>query len=235
MQGTIMIKKYLYKFLNVGLRSSYDGSHWLIGEWRSVAEPMEECIGLNASEYVHDALCYVSAPILAKVECAGKIIRGFDKWTCEKMRIVAVADWTREHSIKLAVFMARLVLIDYERKHPEDDRPRRAIEAAEAVLGTDTRKAARSAVFDAAASAVASAVAASDPAARASAYASAYAAHSAYTISAGVAVASVARYAFEAAHLHSAGYAAAARRRINHYCLSIAEWKPAQVAEGAQG
>ncbi len=214
-----MSKKYLYKFLREGLKSNHDGSEWKVGEWRTVPATKRECVGLNASEYIQQALSYVSQPILAKVECGGKIIKGDDKWTCEKMRIVAVADWTREHSLKMAIFSAHSCLEKFEKKNPGNDKPRKAIEAAEAVLANDTeenRKAAGTAAYSAAYAAYAADAAdAADAAAHA-----AHAAHDAAD------AAHAAAYAADAAHAaHDA--ADAAKRSIHRYCLSIVSWRTA--------
>ena len=115
-----------------GLRSAYDNSPWVIGEWRHVDPPPpdEMCIGLNASQRIIDAMTYVPCEILAKVEVGGEIIKGNDKWTCEKMRVVEAYKWTDEESVRLAVFSAELVIDLYEKQYPQDDRPRKAIQAA---------------------------------------------------------------------------------------------------------
>jgi len=88
------------------------------------------CIGLNASQRIIDAMTYVPCEILAKVEVGGEIIKGNDKWTCEKMRVVEAYKWTDEESVRLAVFSAELVIDLYEKQYPQDDRPRKAIQAA---------------------------------------------------------------------------------------------------------
>ena len=150
-----MSKQYLYKFLDAGLKSHYDGSPWTVGKWRTVPEPTVECLGLNASRYVSDALGYVRGVVLAKVEVGGKIIKGDDKWTCEKMRLVAVADWGKEHSLRMAIFAARSCLDKFEQKYPGNDKPRKAIEAAEAVLANDTKENRNAAAAAAAADAAA--------------------------------------------------------------------------------
>ncbi|MBU2177439.1 MAG: hypothetical protein KJ556_20295, partial [Gammaproteobacteria bacterium] len=101
----------LWKSLRVGIKSSYDGSKWVIGEWRTLDKPpTEECKGFNASQKILDAMSYVSMEVLAQVEVGGKIIEGLDKWTCERMRIVKAWEWTKEESVRLAVFSAELVL-----------------------------------------------------------------------------------------------------------------------------
>ena len=145
--------KIAYKFLRTGLKSKYDGSPWKLGEWRKVNSPCEPCVGLNASRNIVDALSYVQGEILAKVEYKGGVIDSGDKLTCEKMRIVRTWKWTKEHSVRLAVYAARQVLSIYEEEYPGDDRPRRAIEAAEAYLKDPSNKTARAAVHATAAAA----------------------------------------------------------------------------------
>ena len=125
-----MKKQYLWKSMKSGLRSAYDNSPWVIGEWRHVDPPDEMCIGLNASQRIIDAMTYVPCEILAKVEVGGEIIKGNDKWSCEKMRVVEAYKWTDEESVRLAVFSAELVIDLYEKQYPQDDRPRKAIQAA---------------------------------------------------------------------------------------------------------
>ena len=120
-----------YKFLNPGLKSNYDGSPWEIGKWRTVEPTQKECVGLNCSKLIVDALGYVQGKILAKVEYRGKIIDSGDKLTCEKMRVVKAWKWTKKESVKIAIFAARLVLPNFETTQTNDDRPRKAIEAAE--------------------------------------------------------------------------------------------------------
>ena len=137
--------KIAYKFLRTGLKSKYDGSPWKLGEWRKVNSPCEPCVGLNASRNIVDALSYVQGEILAKVKYKGATIDSGDKLTCEHMRILRTWKWTKEHSVRLAVYAARQVLSIYEEEYPGDDRPRRAIEAAEAYLKDPSNKTARAA------------------------------------------------------------------------------------------
>ena len=56
--------------------------------------------------------------------------------------------FTKEQSVAYAIYAAELVIENYEKKYPGDDRPRKAIETARAVLKHDTeetRSAAKSA------------------------------------------------------------------------------------------
>ena len=161
-----------YKFLDKGLKSNYDGSSWTVGEWRHEKKPTEACVGLNASRFIPDALRYVQGTILAKVEYKGAVIDSGDKVTCESMRIIKTWPWGKRESVGLAIFAAESVLHVFERKYPDDKRPRQTIEAARAWLeGTGTA--------DAAYAAARAAYAADAANAANAAYAAAYAADAA--------------------------------------------------------
>ena len=56
------------------------------------------------------------------------------------MRVVRSWKWTKKDSILFAIFAARLVLKNFEKEFPGDDRPRKAIEAAEAYAKNPTKK-----------------------------------------------------------------------------------------------
>ena len=154
--------KTAYKFLRTGMKSDYDGSVWKLGKWRSVAAPTEPCVGLNASKNIVDALGYIQGEILAKVEYKGGVIDSGDKLTCEHIRILQTWKWTKKHSVCVTVFAARLALPIFERRFPQDNRPRLATEAAEKCLeapskentifardAAEAARAARSAAWDA--------------------------------------------------------------------------------------
>jgi hypothetical protein len=223
-----MSKKYLYKFLKAGLKSAHDGSRWTVGEWREVEAPTRECVGLNASECIPDALGYVKGPILAKVECGGTIIKGNDKWTCQRMRIVSTADWGKVESVRLAIFCAELSLSKFEKKYPDDKRSRLAIEAAKAWLANPSSAArAASAASDAASAAVSAAASAASDASSAWA---AWAASAASAASAADSAAWAASDASEAASAASAAWAdsaadSAARAKIHRHALTLVTWK----------
>jgi hypothetical protein len=126
--------KYLWKSMLCGLKSNYDKSQWTIGEWRELPIVTELCVGFNASERIINAMSYVIMEILAKVEVEGQNVIGRDKQAWQKMRVVAAWEWPKEESVKLAIFAAELVIGIYEEKYPNDDRPRKAIEAAREYL-----------------------------------------------------------------------------------------------------
>ena len=73
---------------------------------------------------------------------------GKDKECWSEMRIVKAWHWKKEDSVELAIFAAEEVLHIFEKKYPNDKRPREAIEAAKAYLKDPTdknKKAARAA------------------------------------------------------------------------------------------
>jgi hypothetical protein len=160
-----------------------------------------------------DALGYVKGPVLAKVEYKGKVIDSGDKMTCEKMRVVKVWEWDKMMSVKVAVYAARLVLPIFEKEHPDDKLPRKAIEAAEAWIKKPTKKNA-AATYAANADANAAAYAA---AAYAAANAAAYAANDANAAAAYAAYAAAAN----AAAAYAAAYADAARTKARKQCADI--------------
>jgi hypothetical protein len=128
-------KRKLWKCLKLKggkIISGYDNSLWKIGKWRKVPAPKEACIGLNASENIIDAIQFVSPDVIAEVEVKGVCIESGDKVTCEMMRILRVWKWEKADSVALAIFAARLCLKNFEKVYPNDNRPRLAIEAAEA-------------------------------------------------------------------------------------------------------
>ena len=168
-------KKYLWKSMKAGLKSNYDGSDWKVGEWRKEEPPIVECVGLNASKRIFDAMSYVNMEILAKVEVLGVIVKGADKWTCEKMRVVEAYVWPKEESVRLAIYAGELVIEIYEKENTADDRPRKAIEAAKAWLDNPNDQAAWTAA-EAARTAAGAAAGAAAEAAEAAAEAAAWAA-----------------------------------------------------------
>jgi len=112
--------------------------------------------GFHASENVIDAMLYVDAEWLAKVEVRGDSQKQDDKQCWSEMRVLEWYKWTRKDSISLAIYAAELCIDNFEKAYPNDDRPRNAIEAAKAVLKKNTKKnreAAQSAAWSAAKSA----------------------------------------------------------------------------------
>ena len=138
-----------WKFLRSGLKSNFDGSQWVIGEWRKT-ECLELCHGFNCSRRITDAMNYVQGEILAEVEVEGRHFDGNDKTTHEQMRIIHAWHWKKADSVALSIFAAEMVLGNFEKVYPDDDRPRKAIEAARNYLDSPAEKnrsAARSAAW----------------------------------------------------------------------------------------
>ena len=119
----------------------------------------------------------------------------------------------KDEKIKYAIYSARLVIDIFEKKYPNDNRPRKAIEAAELYLEGKVTKEQIGDAVDAAAYAAADAANAAN-AAYTAAYAAANAANAAYTAAYDAANAAV--YAAAAAYTaaNAANAAAADRKEI---------------------
>ena len=153
-----MIKpQYLYKAMCEGFNSHHGKKKWTPGKWYKVKGELEMCEnGLHASERIIDAMGYVPMEILAKVEVRGDCEKQSDKQCWREMRIIRAWRWTKKDSVALAIYSAGLVLKNFEAEHPDDKRPREAINAARRWLKNSTeenRMAAGSAAESAAGSA----------------------------------------------------------------------------------
>ena len=122
---------------------------WKKGKWYKIDGELHICHnGFHCSVKPLDALNYVAGKVLAVVEVRGESEKQDDKQCWQEMRILKAYRWTKKDSIALAVYSAELVIGNFEKEYPDDDRPRKAIEAAKKVLENDTsenRDAARSA------------------------------------------------------------------------------------------
>jgi len=226
----------LYKFLDEkggALRSRHGDQTWKVGETYSLPADVEPELcsrGFHASRTPLDALGYVKGNIIAAVEVSGLSDIGGDKEAWQSMTITAAYRWTRHDSVALAVYAAELVLHLFEARHPDDNRPRKAIEAAKAYLRGESYASASDAAY-AAADAASAAYAASD-AAYGAAYAAAYAASdAAYGAAYAAAYAAyAAAYASDADAAYAAsdaayaayGYAASAgiKQQINAWIIA---------------
>jgi hypothetical protein len=115
--------------------------------------------------------------VLYVAEVRGTVVADTDKLACEQIRLVRrVGTLTRGVLVTFAADCAERVLPIYEARFPDDDRPRKAIEAARSGAAHAAHAAAHAyaAAADAAADAYAAAYAAH------AAYAAAHAAHAAY-------------------------------------------------------
>lgn len=133
--------KTRYKFLRTGYKSEIGDHKWKVGKWYEYDGDIEMCeSGFHCSKGIYQAFSHVQGEILAEVEVAGKHEVQDDKEVWEKMRVVRSWKWTKKDSILFAIFAARLVLKNFEKEFPCDDRPRKAIEAAEAYAKNPTKK-----------------------------------------------------------------------------------------------
>lgn len=133
--------KARYKFLRTGYKSEIGDHKWKVGKWYEYDGDIEMCeSGFHCSKGIYQAFSYIQGEILAEVEVAGKHEVQDDKEVWEKMRVVRSWKWTKKDSILFAIFAARLVLKNFEKEFPCDDRPRKAIEAAEAYAKNPTKK-----------------------------------------------------------------------------------------------
>ena len=131
-----------FKFLKDDLTSSNDPEQakWTLGKWRKHDGPLEMCrSGFHASEDPYNSLKYVYGPRWFKIEAKGKVLKDDDKFVAEQMRIVKELP-TKRIAVRFAIACARRTLNRFEAKHPEDDRSRKAIEAAEAWLRKPTEE-----------------------------------------------------------------------------------------------
>ena len=124
------------------------GHKFVVGKWYK-EDHIKICErGFHASRRAIDAMGYVDCEVLAKVEVKGESETENDKECWSEIKIVKVYKWTKKDSVALSIYAAELVIDIYEKQYPNDDRPRKAIEAAKAVLKNDTeanKSAARSA------------------------------------------------------------------------------------------
>ena len=155
---------------------------WTLGQERTLKGGIVPCrYGYHASPSLWQALTYAPGPLACKVQLSGEIIpHGDDKYAASTRKLIAAVNIERELQL-FAADCAEHVLYLFERERPNDDRPRKAIQAARdfvadeiGVAAWDAAKAAAGAAARAAARA-----AAGDEigaAARAAAWAAAWAA-----------------------------------------------------------
>ena len=171
--------------------------------------------GFHASKNIIDAMNYVAAGYVAKVEVRGESVIEDDKQCWSEMRVVKWKKWTKKDSVSLAIFAAELVINNYEKEYLNDKRPREAIEAAKLILKSDTKKN-RSAARSAAESAAESAARFARSAAWSAAWSAARSAESAWF--ARSAAESAARSAARSAESAAESAESAAKKKILNEC-----------------
>ena len=164
---------------------------WRIGQRRTLKGEIIPCqYGYHASPSLWDALRYAPGALACKVELSGTIVpHGDDKYAASTRKLVAAVNVERELRL-FAADCAEHVLYLFEEKYPDDDRPRKAIQAARdfanglitAANAAYAAYAANAAVVANAANAYAANAAAAAAAAAAAdaSYAAAYAINAAY-------------------------------------------------------
>ena len=146
----------LWKSMKAGLKSGVGDMTWKVGTWHNHKGKLDMCTsGLHASVRAIDAMRYVDCEILALVEVRGKHLKQDDKQCWSEMRVVKAYRWEKPDSVAMAIYSAELVIGEYEKRYPDDKRPRRAIEAAKAWLEnpTEENRAAANAAYAAASAA----------------------------------------------------------------------------------
>ncbi len=129
----------LWKSLRAGMKSENGNHTWEIGKWYEIKEDLKMCsVGFHASARVIDSMQYVPMEVLAQVEVGGEHLEEPDKSCWQKMRVIKAWKWEKKDSVALAIFAAELTLDNFEKKYPDDKRPRLALEAAKKVLKSDT-------------------------------------------------------------------------------------------------
>ena len=158
--------KLLWKTIPQNFESQ--GHKWETGKWYHVNGEIKLCQnGFHASPTILDAMRYVFTGWICRAGVGGDCKIGNDKSAWSDMMVIKRYKWTKQMSVKLAVYAAELVLPIFEKEYPDDARPRNAITAAKAYLKNPCKK--TKCAADAAADAAYAAV-----------YADAYAANAAY-------------------------------------------------------
>jgi hypothetical protein len=206
--------KKRYKFMyedGKKLKSKHGDERFDIGKWYHLDKERDVKLcsyGFHCSKQINQAFSYIPGDVLAVVEVNGDHDDSDDKECYRSMKIIKAYKWTELDSVALAVFAAEQVIGIFEKEYRDDDRPRKAIEAAKRYLENPTDRNAVDAAH--AAADAADAVDAADAAARAVARAAhaAYAADAAYAAADAVDAADAAYAAVDAVDAADAAYAA---------------------------
>lgn len=125
------MKSYKSLKLTKGELLSCDDNHsWKIGKWYEENSTLNYSVGFHANENLINALRVGCGDVIALVECDGDHIASGDGQRWQRMRILEAYRWTRLDSVSLAIFCAEFVINLFEKRYPEDKRPRLAIDAA---------------------------------------------------------------------------------------------------------
>jgi len=130
-----------YKFLT-SQNKSYNGDQkWKKGVWVNHKGELELCeSGLHASRTPLQSLQYVYGDNWWIVGARGKFKEDKnDKFVCSEMRIIKRLP-VKKILVKFAILCAKRCLKNYEKEYPNDNRPRKSIEAAERYYKNPSKK-----------------------------------------------------------------------------------------------
>jgi hypothetical protein len=242
-----------YKWLRPDHRGAYGHGDYTAhlphgtrpGKWLpAVAAPKPCARGYHVVDIAHLPAHWGIAGVLYEAETRGKTVEDGDKLACESIRLVRrVGELTPGIAATFAADCAERVLGLFEAKFPDDDRPRKAIEAARACIADPTPE--NRAAWDAARAAVHAARYAR-AAVRAAVYAARYAGDAAWAAAWAAAVAAgdagdagdaaraavvAARYAWDAAWDAAWAVAVAAGDAGDAARAAEREWQGAHLIE----
>lgn len=161
-----------YKVTDEAGRATHGGTgKWTLNRWRTVKPPLEPCVhGLHLCRE-RDLVLWLG-PVIWEAEVApdAVMVEAPDKVVVSKARVIRRLDTWNERTARLfAADCAERVLPIWERRLPDDGRPRRAIEVARAFARGEATPEERAAAWDAAGAAAWAAGAAAGDAAGAAA------------------------------------------------------------------
>ena len=141
-----------YKFIQSDMSSRNGGTKWIIGKWKRHDGGIEMCAkGFHACETAYQSLSYVYGDKWFIVEARGNILKDTNKFVASEMRLIKEID-VKKVLVPFACIVAKRSLANFEKKYPNDKRPREAIDAALKYAKNPT-EANRSAAYSAADSA----------------------------------------------------------------------------------
>ena len=129
-----------YKFITSAMKSYNGNQTWELGKWYKHDGKLELCeSGFHACEKPLDSLEYVYGDRWFMVEARGDMLKGDDKFVAQEMRLVKEID-IKSVAVRFAMYAAQSCLENYEKRYPNDKRPRAAIEAAEKYIDNPTEE-----------------------------------------------------------------------------------------------
>ena len=120
-----------YKFLTSNMKSRHGNITWKLGEWQKHKGKIKLCeLGFHAYQEPRDAFInYIYGERFFIVEARGKVKTDQDMFVASEMRLIREVN-LKKVSVEWAVYCAKQALKIYRKKYPNDDRPRKAVEAA---------------------------------------------------------------------------------------------------------